>query len=538
MRSASLPLRDLAGLLALHAGLMALVLWLRPLLPVDETRYVAVAWEMWLRGDLLVPHLNGEVYHHKPPLLFWLIQAGWALFGVNDWWPRLVAPLLALLNLMLAAGLARRLWPELPQTARYVPWLLLGLPVWAAFLTLVQFDLLLVACTLTGMLGLLEAAAGRRRGWGILGLAIGLGVLSKGPVILLHLLPAALLAPLWVARAPAWGRWYGALLGAVALGAVIALAWAVPAGIAGGEAYRDAIFWGQTAGRVVDSFAHRQPWWWYLPWLPLILLPWLLWRPLWRGASRIGWRGDWTLRFLLAWLLPVLLAFSLVSGKQIKYLLPLFPAAMLLLARLAVAAPGTARRPWLAAAILILGGGLLSLAPLLVRPGLAFWVPELPVWPGLALGGIGLLALALPPLSGLSQVRLTALATVLLIGAGHLAVLPAAAPAYDLRPAARRLAVLQAAGAPVAHVGKYHGQFQFPGRLQWPLTEVERAQAADWARTHPQGYLILYQGDWPVLDAGAVAIWPYRSEAADLALWRGADLVAALEAAGQGGGEN
>ena len=62
-------------------------IWLRPLWPVDETRYASVAWEMWLRGDFLVPHINGEPYSHKPPLLFWLIQAGWALFGVNDWWP-------------------------------------------------------------------------------------------------------------------------------------------------------------------------------------------------------------------------------------------------------------------------------------------------------------------------------------------------------------------------------------------------------------------------------------------------------------------
>ncbi|HSH29228.1 MAG TPA: hypothetical protein VK971_04905, partial [Thiohalobacter sp.] len=94
MRAVRLPVPDAVALPALVAALMAVVLWLRPLLPVDETRYVAVAWEMWLRGDFLVPHLNGQAYHHKPPLLFWLIQAGWTLFGVSDWWPRLVAPLL------------------------------------------------------------------------------------------------------------------------------------------------------------------------------------------------------------------------------------------------------------------------------------------------------------------------------------------------------------------------------------------------------------------------------------------------------------
>ena len=51
--------------------------------------------------------------------------------------------------------------------------------------------------------------------------------------------------------------------------ALIALAWALPAAGAGGEMYAQAILWGQTADRVVNSFAHAQPWWWYLPWCTL-----------------------------------------------------------------------------------------------------------------------------------------------------------------------------------------------------------------------------------------------------------------------------
>ncbi|MGB5259570.1 MAG: glycosyltransferase family 39 protein, partial [Gammaproteobacteria bacterium] len=90
-----------------------LVLWLvallagigtRPLVPVDELRYIAVAWEMWQRGEFLVPILNGEPYSHKPPLFFWLIHAGWWLFGVNEWTARLLAPLLTLLSLYATAG--------------------------------------------------------------------------------------------------------------------------------------------------------------------------------------------------------------------------------------------------------------------------------------------------------------------------------------------------------------------------------------------------------------------------------------------------
>ena len=63
--------------------LSAVAIFLRPLTPIDETRYVGVAWEMWLRGDFLLPIKNGAPYSHKPPLMIWLFQAGWAAFGVN-----------------------------------------------------------------------------------------------------------------------------------------------------------------------------------------------------------------------------------------------------------------------------------------------------------------------------------------------------------------------------------------------------------------------------------------------------------------------
>ncbi|MBK8864201.1 MAG: hypothetical protein IPN37_09385, partial [Betaproteobacteria bacterium] len=50
-----------------------------------------------------------------------------------------------------------------------------------------------------------------------------------------------------------------ALLG----GAALILVWAIPAAWAGGEAYRNAIFWARRPHRMVDSFAHRAPAWFY-----------------------------------------------------------------------------------------------------------------------------------------------------------------------------------------------------------------------------------------------------------------------------------
>ena len=64
----------------------------RPLLPIDETRYASVAWEMWRSGQYLVPQLNGAPYSDKPPLLFWLILAGWRVVGPVELWARLIGP--------------------------------------------------------------------------------------------------------------------------------------------------------------------------------------------------------------------------------------------------------------------------------------------------------------------------------------------------------------------------------------------------------------------------------------------------------------
>ncbi len=56
-------------------ALVLTALLTRPPLPVDETRYLSVAWEMWQQQHILVPISNGAPYSHKPPLLFWLMQA-------------------------------------------------------------------------------------------------------------------------------------------------------------------------------------------------------------------------------------------------------------------------------------------------------------------------------------------------------------------------------------------------------------------------------------------------------------------------------
>ena len=108
--------------LLLLLALTAVALLTRPLTPIDETRYVSAAWEMWLRGDFLVPFKNGAPYSDKPPFMFWMFQAGWALFGVNDWWPRLVLPLFSAGGLLLTYSLAPACGRSMPGSADRPRW--------------------------------------------------------------------------------------------------------------------------------------------------------------------------------------------------------------------------------------------------------------------------------------------------------------------------------------------------------------------------------------------------------------------------------
>lgn len=497
----------LGGPVAVLLLLTAVALAARPLTPVDETRYVSVAWEMWLKGEYLVPFKNGEAYSHKPPLLFWLYQLGWAIFGVNDWSPRLVSPLFSLAGLLLTRALACHLWPDVPAVRSLAPWLLAASPLWMAFSTMAMFDVMLAFFVLLGVRGLLIAAEGAlARGFAWLALAMGFGVLAKGPVVLLHLLPVALLAPWWEGKA-AWQRWYLGLGGALLGGTAIALAWAIPAGNHGGDEYRTAILWGQTANRMVDSFAHQRPFWWYLPWLPVILFPWLWWPALWRRLIELRQAGvDRGLRFCLAWMVPVFVAFSLISGKQLHYLVPLIPAFSLAAARLL--AQGRTSGLWLPALLAALIAVAMLYCAIAGLPAKFAIEADLPGWPGLALLLVALLA-AWAGQTEQRRVPVLALLAASAFASIQLYLAPVLTRIYDVRPIAQAIKRLQDEGVAVAHLGKYHAQFQFAGRLERPLVQLDEGELSAWLGKNPKGVVVAYD-DRPGERLDALFRQPYR----------------------------
>ena len=501
---------------------LSVLLWLtlvvvglvtRPLLPVDETRYLAVAWDMWHSGSYLVPHLNGIEYHHKPPLLFWLINAGWMVFGVSETWGRLVAPLFGLGCILLTTVLARLSFREQPLVAALAPLIVIGAAFFALFTSLTFFDTLIAFFTLLGLIGVWQAAHGReRQGWLLYALALGLGILSKGPVQLLDLAPAALLAPLWVTTRPiSWKRWYGGFGLAVLGGAAIGLAWAVPAALSGSREFAYMLFVGQSTKRVVEAAWHERPFWWYVPLSFGLLIPWLWWLAAWSNLfAREIWRQP-GIRFCLATIVPVFIAFSAISGKQPHYLLPLIPVFGLLLAAVLDAAAregrfSDARWMRLPPALLVAAIGVaLAALTLLAGPIETRWPRLADILPlPLLAAGAGAALVALATWVAMDRPRnltfrvaslaLTAVGTVLAV---HVALQSWLTTRFDVARIAAEIMVAEAAGRPVAHSFDYHGQYHFAGRLTRPIAALTKDSAVDWARANPQGIVIDYRRDDP-----------------------------------------
>lgn len=407
----------------------------RPLLPVDETRYLTVAWEMFLNQGWLEPlTLNFEPYHHKPPMLFWLINLSWAMFGVSQWAAVIPVVLASLTSVSLTAALGRRLLP--PDGASRVPFFMIGSLPFLLYSTLILFDLTLTVFVLATLLCLLTYAERRSPAVILLmGLMLGFGVLTKGPAAYLHVIFPMVLGALWV-RDLRPLTWYGGCLLAVLISFIPVFIWLVPVLNATDNHFAFWLVWEQSAGRVTGNFSdsHPRPFYFYLPLLPLFFLPWIFFPGFWRGVKDV--RKDIlknpSVRFLLCWAVPVFAAFSMISGKQPHYLVPLIPAAV-------IAAAGLLRDT--------------------------------------------------PP-----KILAATVATMLAIFVtGHAIASRTVFTPYDLTPVTAYIS--EHPGRDLAFVRKYHGEVTFLARLDGPVANLQMDAVDDWFKEHPNGMAIIRYRD-------------------------------------------
>jgi hypothetical protein len=226
-----------------------------------------------------------------------------------------------------------------------------------------------------------------------------------------------------------------------------------------------------------------------------MLFPWLFALPVWRALGKaFAAINEQGVRFCLAWFIPVLIAFSIISGKQPHYLLPIMPAFALLVGRGWDELNHISWLDKLLIALVGVGVGvlLLALPSLQHQYHLAIWLADIPVWTGavVVLGSVLLMLSA-----GASKTRYfqhVAFLGLLITSMIWLGVIRTAGEAYDVRPISYNLKRLQNRNIPLAHIGTYYGQFNFLGRLLKSPEVLSESQLNNWFKKNPQGQVIIY----------------------------------------------
>lgn len=327
----------------------------------DEPRYAQVAREMLLRHDFLVPHLNSEIYYDKPPLFFALIALSYKAFGgVSALSARFPSALFGILTLVLVFSLGRRL--EDSKTG-FLSSLVLAtsfLYFWLARRanidsTLTFFTTLSISAFFLG-----GTKEGRRWPYYLLGyVSAAFGFFTKLQPALI--VPFLAIVPYFLAR-----RGKSFLLDRAHLPGICAFCalvggWLHLTYTSQGLLYLQGLLWEKTASTFFHSSGHDRPLYYYLYNFPLDFMPWGFFFPS-AFLYCLKEKEDRTL-FPLLWFSLVFLFFSLSKAKRDLYLLPLYPAASLMVGTFLKNAPPAQKAfslPLKALAFLLLFAGVLG----------------------------------------------------------------------------------------------------------------------------------------------------------------------------------
>jgi 4-amino-4-deoxy-L-arabinose transferase-like glycosyltransferase len=336
---------------------------------VDETEplFAEAARQMTETGDWITPYFNGATRFDKPPLVYWLMAIAYQIIGVNEWAVRLPSALAAIALTLMGFYTLKQFgfpspatadtgtFPALNQTDRqrwiaaWVGAAMIALNthtiVWAR--TGVS-DMLLSGCMGTALLAFFCGYAQPSRPqvqtrWYLAFYVLAaLAVLAKGPVGIV--LPVLIIGAFLLYVGNGWTvlREMRLLRGSLIFLA-IAVPWFVLVIQANGQEYIDSFFGYHNFERFTQVVnRHDAPWYFYFFAVLLGFAPWSLYLPVAIARLRIWQRTHWQQQpraahlslFALSWLVVIFSFFTVAVTKLPSYVLPLMPAAAILVALL------------------------------------------------------------------------------------------------------------------------------------------------------------------------------------------------------------
>ena len=312
-----------------------------PLLGPDEPRYAQVAREMFQRSDLVTPTLGGHTWFEKPALLYWMIMAGFKIFGVSEWSARLGPAVCGLLTIAAVWYASRAVERSSEQARDFSFWSVLaaasslGLIVFARA---ASFDIVITMTTTWALASFLVYEL-RKKSAPLIGfyICVGLSLLAKGLVGIV--IPFGVVGVYYLLRRrwPARQVWLSLLWG-LPLAALVSAIWYGPVIARHGWLFVDEFFIQHHFARYVSNkYHHPQPIYFYPAIILMLALPWTAFLvEAFAKVRRWLWRGDDALSivrvFALAWLAMPIVFFSFSGSKLPGYILPALPAAAFLIA--------------------------------------------------------------------------------------------------------------------------------------------------------------------------------------------------------------
>ncbi len=337
-------------LISLSCFLFTINLGSSALWDVDEGKNAEAAREMMDSGNWVVPTFNYELRTDKPVLLYWLQIASYQCFGIDEFAARLPSALAGIVTIMLTYEMGRRMFDA--RTGFMAGFILASTIAISLSARFANPDSLLNACMTMTLCCFWNSYARSDRAWLILGgVAAGLAVLAKGPIGLL--LPSIVVG-VFLLLQKQWRRaWDRRFLIGTLLFLLVAIPWYA---LVGAETKGEFLvgFLGEhnlaRFSRAMEE--HRAPAYYYFVVLCLGLGPWSIFLGLaaWHSSGRrlhserplnarlkdpsIGTEeAPHCYRFLWTWIAVYFLFFSAARTKLPNYILPMYPAVALLIAR-------------------------------------------------------------------------------------------------------------------------------------------------------------------------------------------------------------
>jgi len=464
-----------AALLVVAIASIAPGLGVATLWEPDEPRFAEATRQMFERGDFLTPYFNGVPRFEKPILLYWLQAIAYAALGPTELAARLPVAVMGigtvLVLYLLGAAIAS------PRAAFVAALALATMFRFVAMSRQGLTDVPVVFFITVAMYGFVRSVTtpSRAAPW-LAWSAVGLGVLTKGPI---GLLPVAV----WAAYAAA--RRDGQLVARVRpiAGAIVAMVIAVPwyamMIVEHGRAFVDFAIGHEIVNRVMSEreFAPMRGFLYYFKVWPGDAAPWSILFIAALGWTTRRWRELRTddrraIGLALTWFLGVFFIFSLSRSKVAHYVLPAYPAAALLIGvfidrvaglERAVASRGADdfrdRRWWrepmaVVAGVVLIAAGMLGWSVDVLMPA-ATVAARLLLPAVLAVGGVAV-ALAVwrsAPIAATAALALTLAGAFAVIGA---VIVPGAIEAFKPMPQlARTAARLAPPGTRIGLAGRY-----------------------------------------------------------------------------------